>query len=206
MTAPMKSSPKVEGAAPDGVLLILSVLSGILFLLSGLLPLLGSHPVIFDGLYSRSAGLTYLFYLILVLAGGVLTYLSFGLWKGSQSAWSGSVIFGILGAVLGFLTAISGTVLAGVGAVVGLLFLFRLHSERLRFGVKTAEVLRIEKANRSEWEMTRRSNPDGHTCPRCGSRNLWVSPDNSASCLECKYGILDVTKKATPLGRPASDS
>lgn len=50
------------------------------------------------------------------------------------------------------------------------------------------------------------NNPKGRTCPKCRGRNLIVAEDNSAFCIDCNVGFMNVSGagKAKPLRETAT--
>jgi hypothetical protein len=49
-----------------------------------------------------------------------------------------------------------------------------------------------EERAKKELATERTSNPEGLHCPRCGSTRLWVAPDHSAFCQNCRAGTISL--------------
>lgn len=129
---------------------------------------------------------------ILVLFLGI-AYLYGGraLRDGESWGWGAGVFAGIFFALFGIFLLPFGAILV-VLAVVVMVLLFRVRSY---FGMVRYDPGEDDK-KKQELETLRTSNPEALHCPRCGSTRLWIAPDGSAFCLDCKTGTISLRRPA----------
>lgn len=129
--------------------------------------------------------------LIIILLA--VAYLSGGraLNAGESWGWGAGVFAGIFYVLFGFLLLPFGGILIGL-AIVVIVLLYRV---REYFGMVRYDADE-EGLKKKSFEAERTSNPEGLHCPHCGSTRLWVAPDGSAFCQNCRAGTISLKRSA----------
>jgi len=126
---------------------------------------------------------------IVLLLGIAYVYGGRALHKGESWGWGAGVFAGIFVLLFGLFLLPYAAVLI-VLAIVVIVLLFRA---REYFGMVRYDRDEEERAKK-DLESQRTSNPEGLLCPRCGSTRLWVAPDGSAFCLNCRAGTISLKR------------
>ncbi|MBI4416549.1 MAG: hypothetical protein HY557_06170 [Euryarchaeota archaeon] len=117
--------------------------------------------------------------------GGIYMLGARALHRGESWGWGAGVFAGAALVLFNlFLLPLGAAVVLLIAATLVLLFRVRAYYGMVRYHPEDDE------RRKKELEAQRTANPDGYTCPNCGSTRLWVAPDGSAYCTECKRGII----------------
>lgn len=129
--------------------------------------------------------------LLLFFLGIAYAYGGRGLYQGESWGWGAGVFAGAFYVLLGiFLLPLAAVTLVPAVVVIVLLFRVREYYGMVRYD-EDAEVQK-----RDDLRAERTANPNVVHCPRCGSTSLWIAPDGSAYCENCKTGIISVKPAA----------
>ena len=123
--------------------------------------------------------------ILLFALGFVYAYGGRGLMKDESWGWGAGVFGGFLYLLLGYFIHLYTVPFMGVAVVViALLYLSREYYGMVRYDADEEEQRKVEL------RAARTANPQGVRCPKCGSAQLWISEDGSASCESCRAGII----------------
>jgi len=128
---------------------------------------------------------------IVLLLGIAYVYGARALHKGESWGWGAGVFAGAFVVLFGlFLLPYAALLIVLAIAIIVLLLRVRDY-----FGMVRPDPKEQERAKK-ELESQRTSNPEGLHCPHCGSTALWVAPDGSAFCQNCKAGTISLRRPA----------
>jgi len=128
---------------------------------------------------------------IVLLLGIAYVYGGRALRKGESWGWGAGVFAGIFVLLFGlFLLPYAAVLIVLAIVVIVLLFRVRDYFGMVRYDREG------EERTKKELETTRTSNPEGLHCPHCGSARLWVAPDGSAFCQNCRAGTISLKRAA----------
>lgn len=128
---------------------------------------------------------------IMIVLGAVYTYGGRGLYKDEAWGWGVGMFGGILFIVFGPLVNLMLVVPMAI-AIVVMVLLFRVREHYGMVRTDPEEEARKREALRAE----RMENPEHHSCPHCGSDQLWIASDGSAYCENCRTGTISVKSAA----------
>jgi len=131
---------------------------------------------------SRGGGAGY--FLLMGLVGLSNLVLLWFTWRKDPRAWGGILILDALLILIALGAGPIWLVVPSAGSLACLYFF------RLDFSVGAWRIEEKKEAVARELvESKRTANPAGIRCRNCGGVKLWIAPDGSAVCLECKTGI-----------------
>jgi hypothetical protein len=128
---------------------------------------------------------------LVLLLGIAYMYGGRALRAGESWGWGAGVFAGVFYVFFGLFML----PLAAILIVLAIVVMFLLYRVRDYFGMVRYDP-EEEERRKKELETQRTSNPEGLHCPRCGSTRLWVAPDGSAFCQECRTGTISLRRLA----------
>ena len=126
------------------------------------------------------------------MLGFIYTYGGWALRKDQSWGWGAGVFGGVLYLLLWWPIEpfVLSPFLALAVIVIALLFSVREYYGMVRPDPEE------EERTRQRLRDERTANPARLHCPRCGSTDLWISPDGSAYCQSCRAGIISARPSA----------
>jgi len=129
--------------------------------------------------------------ILVLLLGIAYLYGGRALRDGESWGWGAGVFAGVFYVFFGLFML----PLAAILIVLAVVVMFLLYRVRDYFGMVRSDP-EEEDRRKKELETQRTLNPEGLHCPRCGSTRLWVAPDGSAFCQECRTGTISLRRLA----------